>query len=505
MFLARRLAGFQNIQLQLSRNRPTNYGTMTTLIVHLMRHTMVTPRIKYTFLNDALRDLRFGSVMWRFGMFFLQDLKVKKGVLFLKELPEEDSAEVVHLYGRSLKPRAANIKQPHHLIPIYQQENYPWGPDPSWSRIQKLLETEPENFLGEWRLDDDWRDPEQFQTELLFVSFTCQLWLSIAETFASSGVLPKPATLEDAMRTWTVPGIESILGSDYCRFLPSTHGLKGKLPASYPHQRSFSAHRVTFFPAPTVEIPKNSIWEPYTQPRGYISDYHKYLQAWDEKTVDQLHSDLDKIFGQLQCLPLSGSLEKKSNSIWAARLGKVNFISNSKFYRIREIGKEVIARSRSGFPQRPQASKNVLQRRLDETLGRLMKPPVRSRKSAKTRQKRKPPVRRKRVQPHFDDDEEEREEEESLTSDREGERKEAPRVPRITRSRAKAARENIEREDSNSNSNSASSSGSSDQGQGRKKVPRVPRMTQSRAKAGGRHIESEDSLTSDEVESSSSG
>jgi hypothetical protein len=431
-FLARRLVELENTQLHLARNRPTNYGTMTSVIMYLIRHIMVTPTIRNTFLNEALRDLRYASVMERFGIFFLHDLKLRNGVLYLRELPQEDPIEVVHLYGASLKSRMATvIDRPHRLIETTQQD-YPWGADPSWSRIQQLLETEPENFLGKWKLDDDWMDPEHFLSEQLFILFTTQLWLSITEQFVSAGVLPNPITLEDAMETWTISSIHSILGPTLCRFLPSSNGLQGKLPPNQHHQLSFRQRRTLYFPDPATEINNNSIWHPYTEKSGYIFTYHQYLREWANEDVIRLHNNLDNIFHQLQCLPLT-LVHNKNKSIWSATSGKVNFITNSKFYPIREVGKGV-TQHHSKVAKRPQVSRVVLQKRLREACGEVAERGIERRsraklKSTKTLRKRKPPVRtRSRVQQPL------------------GQEQDPVVFQRITRSKAKAAREIEEQE-----------------------------------------------------------
>jgi hypothetical protein len=448
-----------------------------------MRHIMVTPRIKYTFLREALRDLRYASVMERFGIFFLHDLRVRDGVLFLKELPEEDSAEVVQLYGSSLKrPQVSKASQPHRLLQSHETDAYPWGPDPSWTRIQKLLETDPKNFLRKWELAEDWEDPEVFRAELLFIDFTTQLWLSISDHFASSGLLPQPATLKEAMKVWTISEIINVLGADKCRFLPSSHGLKGNLPPNHSSHQSFSAYRRIFFPDLTVEIPDNSIWKPYTRSGRYIETYRNYLKEWDEQSVDLLHHDLDRIFSELQWLPIGISHEKKAkSSIWASTSGKVNCISNPKFYRIREVGKDG-PHQRAHVFHRPQASKTILERRLDEKLGVSTHPHVRNRnrKSVKSCRKRRPPVRRRGQRPedHLGTDEEEEEMEVTDESDRvkgKGKVKKPAVVSLpITRSRAKAAQHSIEM-------------GSDvDQESGGHNLKMTSRVTRSKAKAYGK-------------------
>lgn len=352
---------------------------------------MVTPRITHTFLTDALRDIRFNTVMDRFGMFFLHDLKIKEGKL--KELVMEDTPEALHVYGKALRRKAPLTVRSNQVNPINQRELFPWGPNPSWTRIQRLLTEEPVAFLQTWVLEVDWEKPTHLQCELLFVQFTCDLWLSLAEGFSSLALLPKPRTLEEAMQTWTVEGIFEVLGQERCRFLASAHGLEGTVPSNLRKQISFRERRTIFFPALAVKFPQNSIWNPYMQDKGYISKYHSYLKDWEEEEVQELQDDLDNIFSQLQCLPASVALGKPGDVIWTAALGRISFVANSKYYRIREIGRG-LTKTNDGGPKRPQAS--VLE--LEKRLGQVPKKDRRTRthlKSEKFKKTRVPPTRQK--------------------------------------------------------------------------------------------------------------
>lgn len=334
--------------------------------------------------------------MARFGVFFLHDLKHINGILVLKDLPDEDPPEVKKLYGGSLKPKAVKKpNRPHQVTQAEERREFPWGADPSWTRIRQLLDTEPEGFLTKWELDGTWAEPQQFYCEILFVKFTRQLWLGLGESFVAYGRLPNPSTLQDAMEAWTVPNVQEVLGRDSCHFFPSCHGLTGHIPPNHHHkQKSFEERRAFFFPGIGVEIGNNSIWRPYAED-GYIYDYHNYLKEWDDEDINQLHKDMDAIFGQLQCLPLGVSSEIKGKQrIWAANSSRVNFITNSKYYKIKEVGKG--GRRQQSGPKRPQASSAALKRRLQEENGDVVVGARTRRKSEKTLRKRKPPVRRQK-------------------------------------------------------------------------------------------------------------
>src|ERR1700679_2189360 len=80
-FQIRRMKEIRNVQLHLSKFRPKNYGTITSVLMHMMRHIPHAPVVKARYLKDALRDLYFNQVMERFGTFFLHDLDLQRGVL----------------------------------------------------------------------------------------------------------------------------------------------------------------------------------------------------------------------------------------------------------------------------------------------------------------------------------------------------------------------------------------------------------------------------------------
>jgi hypothetical protein len=390
-FLSRRLVELRNVQLHLAHLQPSNYGIMTAVILHIMRSVMVTPRITQSFLGVALRDLRFNTIMNRFGMFFLHDLEIRTGTL--KELHPEDTPAVLHAYARSLKSlkkKTLTNAQPHKRVTVSDEREFPWGPNPSWTRIQQLLDTEPESFLLQ-HLNNSWKNPTHVQCELLFIQFTTELWLSLADSFVSAGMLPKPKTLEDAMGTWTVTNIQAVLGETRCRFLASANGLEGKVPSKLRRQPSFLARRSIFFPDPTIQFPEKSIWKPYTENQGYISTYFNYLKEWSTEEVTQLQNDLDNIFSHLQCLPPS---TLSGNSIWTASHGRIVFIANPRHYRVKGIGGNTQPTGYNTGPKRPQASVPQLARRLHQQHHMGSNSKIRLQDHRQSKKWRKPPVRK---------------------------------------------------------------------------------------------------------------
>src|ERR1700739_3390375 len=73
-FQARRMEELFGVQMHMKRCAPDNYGTMTALFMHLIRHVNHSPIAMAPYLRDTLHDLLFSENIERFGMFFLPDL-----------------------------------------------------------------------------------------------------------------------------------------------------------------------------------------------------------------------------------------------------------------------------------------------------------------------------------------------------------------------------------------------------------------------------------------------
>jgi hypothetical protein len=363
---------------------------MTVIITYLMRFVMVTPRVDHDTLKDSIQSLRFDGIMDRFGMVFIHDLDLRS--LKLPGIDQRDTAKLMDLGGNVIRRppphHMKKIARPWQLGDGQHQNDFPWGPAPSWQRISDLLRTECCTFLRPWEYVHGNEGDIAFHR--LFIRFTRDIWLSMGTRIVNANRLPNPRSIEDAMRTWTPQNIEQILGPERCHFLPSTHGLTGNFP-KHVCSKSFANMRNIFFPGLEVDIPENSIWSAYTDNDAYIQIYHDYLQRWSQHDVNMLNNYLDQVFSNLQCLPPSKSPEAGGTTIWSAVKGKVQFVTNPSFYRIREVGGTEHDQVR---PIRPQISSKQLVARIQDTHGgaKAVKSRTRVRtKSIKTRNKRNPP------------------------------------------------------------------------------------------------------------------
>lgn len=321
---------------------------------------MITPLIKTGFMHTAMYNLQFASVIGQFGMFFLHDLQTSE--LTLKEISSDDPDDVRAIYGQYLRPRKQKNLRRLRILNTGFTEDYPWGENPSWPRIQQLLLEEPTQFIRHWDTSL-WMDlPEYGICHQLFISFTRELWLAVAESVVATPILPNPLTLEDAMKVWSVGDISALLGEERAVFLPSCDALSGQLPRSLKRSCTFADRRRVFFPDPDKRLHEKSIWKTFTIPGAYIHSYYEYLEGHSQNDIDDLHANLDKIFSLIQCLPATHPQQNNEGPIWSSVAGKIQLVTNSKCYRMKKIGTSI--QQAPGRQIRPQTSIKILEARM---------------------------------------------------------------------------------------------------------------------------------------------
>lgn len=364
-FSSRRFIELHDLHCKLALTRPDNYGTLSALILHLMRAVMVTSSNVPSYVQSALNRLYQGGVMERFGFFFVDDLDPNDMDCIDINLGAKDGCDVIRDHKAALAARcSAKTKQAGgiQLMESHMTADYPWGETVSWEMLQRLCKQQPVEFLSKFNFHQPEIEAESVplnDIENLFISFTRETWLGIHEAFLPAGVRPCPNNLEDSMQVWTCQEIMARLGGR-CTFIPTTYGLEGA-PKAKDLEVSFGALRSLFFPAPDQSLKANTIWEGYSEQNGYIWRYWEVLEMYDDEPdkVHALHQGLDQIFERVQCLPQS----KSNSNIWHATQGSVCFIINPCYYRIRAIS--TTAKNSNLGPQRPQVTKAELRKRLN--------------------------------------------------------------------------------------------------------------------------------------------
>ena len=79
----------------------------------------------------------------------------------------KDPANLVALYG--YKNKRAEVVRPLQITKTFEREMFPWGPAPSWQRIQEWLTTECSTFMRTWEFNPE---VESSPYQKLFKVFT---------------------------------------------------------------------------------------------------------------------------------------------------------------------------------------------------------------------------------------------------------------------------------------------------------------------------------------------
>ncbi|KAG8898861.1 hypothetical protein FRB99_007093, partial [Tulasnella sp. 403] len=331
-FIQGRIEAIRDAQVELSNSRPSNHGTITAILLHLLRLTVVNPQFVHPFIRTNLRDLRFEEIIATFGMFFLHDLDIHKG-----RLPEveEDSREVLKLMGNTSKTSKLPIHS--HLDSIgVTSPDFPLGPYPTWDQTASLLQTAPMTFIKEWT------PPTSLvattKAKQLFIAYTQQVWHTLNTSFITSkDAYPEPTTLVEAMKSWTCDRIGHVVLDR--SFITIKAGIK--VVGEGEGEALFIERCRTFFPMDTNWYPPTtSMWFPLYQ-NGYIKDLQNWLKE-NPHLQKTLEDSLINIFKHLQCFPPSNrpSNPNTRGFIWStSNAHETNFVVNPTFLRLLGLSK----------------------------------------------------------------------------------------------------------------------------------------------------------------------
>jgi hypothetical protein len=338
---------------------------MSLLILYLLRHTLTTPSIKNVELPGILRGLRFEEVMMGWGCFFLQDLDLKR--IQIPEVPEEDSTALINEYQAPFKAKPLEGKAQEPALSMLSSHHrstklYPWGETVSESYLIELINTIPQQFI---------KDPVHLSgssllhpdSSLIFMSFTSEIWLLLAKPFSSAGDIV-PTNLEAAMDIWSLKSIRKICNDV---IIQPTHDLLKKMGPEKikKNEEGFGGKRRFFFPS-LFDLESSPLKPLTTHETCYLSRYHQVLTKQSAEEVERLHSDLDNIFSKLQCLPAAMN-ERGKQTIWKTESGKVKFLINSLYFRVKGVS---ITREKY-VRRRAQLTGPAFQKRLHELMSIL--------------------------------------------------------------------------------------------------------------------------------------
>jgi hypothetical protein len=251
----------------------------------------------------------------------------------LPAIPEEDPPELKKTFKIPFE-HAPRQKEPPPLKLSHQRasEDYPWGEMVTHLRLIELVTTVPDQFVKA-PIHTTSGSLKHRDSSPLFMSFTHQIWLLLSDQFSISVSIPQ--SLDEAMDVWTLKNIKKI--STDISFLPTYDGLiwqRGKIKPT----EIFGNRRKIFFPKPD-EL-EGSPLRPFKDlSTYYLCSYIRILETQTEEQIENLNHDLDLIFSSLQCLPASGC-EPRKQTIWKTHGGKLEFVINSLYYRLKGISLE---------------------------------------------------------------------------------------------------------------------------------------------------------------------
>lgn len=99
-----RARSLQYFQEQISRLQPDNYIVLSGIVAYLLQSITSTPTKVPQFVTQALGELHYGSVMARFGQFFISDIHMSDA-LVIPTVTQKDNASVYQQANMPMKKR----------------------------------------------------------------------------------------------------------------------------------------------------------------------------------------------------------------------------------------------------------------------------------------------------------------------------------------------------------------------------------------------------------------
>ncbi|TDL13461.1 hypothetical protein BD410DRAFT_810525 [Rickenella mellea] len=333
--LERRMLAIRATQMHLLRRDPlpSNLGIVSSVLMYMVRAATITPVVMKAYLTQALQDLHQAEHMEMWGMFFIKCLDLRNDNIMDLVEPEDDDQVLRDCGGAVARKNIAQRRMQRFMRKRGQvTPEFPFGENPTWQELSSQVKTQPERIMKEWvwsPLFDGHAQAARF-----FVKMSRNVWFqAFDQDHFRAPSKPRIICLEDAMKSWSVKAI--CVSVRRPSFVASNAGIEGasrqgKASASFVSLRK----NLLFFP-PTAKVKAASSWKELVDV-GYIRDYHRYLHEHGEEHITALHDALDHIFENIHCLPWSTDIK-----IWQANketYGPI-FRTNPTFYKIRGLRK----------------------------------------------------------------------------------------------------------------------------------------------------------------------
>jgi hypothetical protein len=213
----------------LNKLQPPNLGIITGVLMHLIRCIDSTPLIVPAHVRASLASLRIKEMQQTFGWMVLHNLQIPASgatdddnLDVLEDVEQKDDQDVLRSLNMGLdkKQKVAWRRRPGDAPSVA----YPLGSMPTWAELVKALRSQPWIIMEDWTFDPIWTT--SITASKLFVQFSRQIWLLLHPVWIAVVQPTTPIkTLEDAMESWSLSAICSMLTS--AQFLPCNAQLKG--------------------------------------------------------------------------------------------------------------------------------------------------------------------------------------------------------------------------------------------------------------------------------------
>lgn len=376
-FCRKRIFYLMRAQGDVVHRAPNNLGTVTTVLVYLMKTVNSTPKLLNPWLREALQKLNMAQVQGRFGMLFLHswDPTVNRKTP-LEELDWEDEIQML-IKMRVESELPIQLRHKQHPIGNPPSIHYPLGSHPCWADVKTLMRDHPYQLMQLFEYNEDW-DAEPEATTA-FIKMTNHLLMAVLNTHFRRP-RSEARDLKEAMEEWSYLSLVDTMNN--CSFEANNSSmrtgdeLQSDTRASR-FDRTFRMMCKDFFPPLEATRPKSGPWASLWKRPGYISWYHGTLRKKTATERRQITEALETIFHNLQCLPVhqvyTGNERSGGKVFDKDKKDNIRMVTNPRWYSLEHIvldRAEATTANRGQQPPRKPGVTNT-QRRIEEKLMRM--------------------------------------------------------------------------------------------------------------------------------------
>lgn len=327
-------------------NIPLNYGTLTLVLLHMLKSVLTCPRPLSGPLRDALKDLHVDDSRELQGVWFVAELNLdERAENPLPQVEPHDTAQVLtDLRVAKSVVREAEEEDARRARARAGRGRVPSGPTATWAALKDMIETDPQQVMEPFVFPSGLSSVSDM-AQRLFMLMTTNFFNCLATEHAVRTPVRKPVNVEEAMELWTVGAVGRRLINVKFKANHSRYGEAGNIQ----HVSFREMRKLLFPPLEQLECAaKNSLWRIVRESEG------GYLRVFYDERTDA-HKDpkvldgLDTIFRYLHCLPVVSLPSEDGNAhgrMWhCSGAGGIEVWANPRYYTIESLSKKERARA----------------------------------------------------------------------------------------------------------------------------------------------------------------